>query len=72
MTATTREIKVKQWQVYYDDINGKYVKVDSTEREQTYEENVFLELTKPQKQLNGKSALENAGYRYEIIKQGKQ
>lgn len=63
------EVKVKQWQVMWDDVNKKFVKVDATERIQTYEKSEWEELTKPSKDLNQKSRLEYAGYRWEVIKE---
>lgn len=51
----------------YDDVNQEYVKVKNSEREQNYEANVWDELVEPRRELGGKSRLEAAGYRYEVI-----
>ena len=63
------EVKVKQYQTYWDEINKKHVPVESTVRVQSYDKATFDALTKPDKDLGGKSRLEYAGYRFEVIKE---
>jgi len=66
-----KEVRVRQWQVYFDDVNNEYVKIKNTEREQSYEARDWERLTTPSKDLNGKNQLEYAGWRYEVIGKSK-